>query len=254
MTTRDWALLYGRLGWRVFPVAPGEKRPLYRGWQSDATTDPELIGRYWRREPGPNIGIVCGQAFDAFDIEAAHLERLKAWISDAGHVMPKTPMARTGRGGVHILVQPLGIGGGRDLHLADQHIGELKSVGGFIVACPSATVGPYAWIREPADPPAAAPRWLLGLLERPARRLRPGSHPVRRGNGTGQLRALSVAVGRATAGSRNKLLYWAMRRALDEGARPRDAGLALARAALGAGLTEHEVEATIRSAYEASCR
>lgn len=45
-----------------------------------------------------------------------------------------------------------------------------------------------------------------------------------------------------------------MRRALEEGAPPRDAGLALARAALGAGLAENEVEATIRSAYEASLR
>jgi hypothetical protein len=142
VTTRDWALLYGRLGWRVFPVVPGGKRPLYRGWQRDATTDPVLIGRYWRREPGPNIGIVYGEKFDAFDNEGPHLERLKAWPSDEGHVLPPTAIARTGRGGVHILVQPLGIGGGRDLYLTGDNVGELKSVGGFVVACPSATVGP----------------------------------------------------------------------------------------------------------------
>ncbi len=254
MTTRDWARRYGRLGWRVFPVAAGEKRPLYRGWQGDATIEGELIGRYWRREPGPNIGIVCGEAFDAFDIEAAHLERLKAWISDEGHVLPWTPIARTGRGGIHILVQPLGIGGGRDLFLAGEHVGELKSVGGFIVVSPSVTVGPYTWLREPLDTPAAAPAWLLALLERPRRPRRATPSRDRQPGGEGQLRALSAAVGRAAIGSRNKILYWAMRRALEEGAPPRDAGLSLARAALRAGLGRHEVETTIRSAYEASLR
>jgi hypothetical protein len=45
-----------------------------------------------------------------------------------------------------------------------------------------------------------------------------------------------------------------MRRALEEGTPPRGAGLALARAALEAGLGQNEVEATIRSAYEATLR
>jgi Bifunctional DNA primase/polymerase, N-terminal len=45
MTPRESALAYARLGWRVFPVAAGEKRPLDRGWQRDATTDPDLIAQ-----------------------------------------------------------------------------------------------------------------------------------------------------------------------------------------------------------------
>jgi hypothetical protein len=251
---RGRALDYARLGWRVFPVVSGGKRPLYRGWQRDATTDPGQIARYWRADPAPNIGVVCGAAFDALDIEADYLDRLRSWMAEPGHVLPRTPIARTGRGGIHILVQPLGIGGGRDLFLAGEHVGELKSIGGFIVVSPSVTVGPYTWLREPLDTPAAAPAWLLALLERP-RRPRPATPSrARQRGGGGQLRALSAAVGRAAIGSRNKILYWAMRRALEEGAPPRDAGLTLARAALSAGLGRHEVEATIRSAYEASLR
>jgi hypothetical protein len=65
---------------------------------------------------------------------------------------------------------------------------------------------------------------------------------------------LARAIEAAGIGRRNKLLYWAMRRALEEGDPPRAAGLALARAAIAAGLAEREVEATIRSAYEASLR
>jgi Bifunctional DNA primase/polymerase, N-terminal len=32
LSTRDWALRYASLGWRVFPVMAGGKRPLYSGW------------------------------------------------------------------------------------------------------------------------------------------------------------------------------------------------------------------------------
>ena len=45
-----WArTVYAPAGWRVFPVVAGGKKPLYKGWQRDATTDPEMIARYWRR-------------------------------------------------------------------------------------------------------------------------------------------------------------------------------------------------------------
>ena len=84
MTSRDWALLYGGLGWRVFPVVPSGKRPRYRGWQRDATTDPELIRQYLHGEPGPNVGIICGETFDAFDVEADHLAALRHWAAARG--------------------------------------------------------------------------------------------------------------------------------------------------------------------------
>jgi len=75
---------------------------MYRGWQRDATTDPDQIGRYWQTEPGPNIGVVCGEAFDVFDVEAAHLGAFTAWMSPSGRELPVTPIARTGRGGIHL--------------------------------------------------------------------------------------------------------------------------------------------------------
>ena len=121
--------------WRPGP-SPCDEWPLYRGWQRDATTDPAQIARSWRREPGPNIGVVCGEEFDAFDIEAAHLVAVRQWLDARGYRLPLTPLARTGRGGIHLLVAPTGIGRGRDLVLAGVHIGELKSTGGFIVVCP----------------------------------------------------------------------------------------------------------------------
>ena len=163
-TGHSWALAYARLGWRVFPVVPGGKRPLYKGWQRDATTDPGLIARYWRREPGPNIGTICGEAFVAFDIEADHLPVLSAWMRQHGYRLPETPTASTGRGGIHVLVQPF-VDGGCALQLDDVRIGELKGRGGFIVACPSKTAGSYGWLRSPLDDGVAeAPPWLRSLV------------------------------------------------------------------------------------------
>ena len=71
-TTREWALCYASFGWRVFPVVRSGKKPMLTGRQRGATIDPVLIDRYWRSGRGPNIGLITGEAFVAFDIEAEH--------------------------------------------------------------------------------------------------------------------------------------------------------------------------------------
>lgn len=254
MNTLGWALAYASLGWRVFPVVPGGKRPVYAGWQRDATTDPDLIARYWRREPGPNVGLICGEAFVAYDIEAAHLPALWAWMAEAAHKLPETPVARTGRGGIHILAcaheQPLG----RVLRLGGVHMGELKAQGGFIVACPAVTAGQYVWLRSPLTTPVTdAPDWLIGLATVP----NPSFSVARAGlvgptRGEARLAALTRTVVRSTEGRRNSLLYWARRRALDDGIPAVVASSVLARMAGVAGLDQREIATTIRSAERAS--
>ncbi len=249
MSTRDWALAYAALGWRVFPVVPRGKRPIYAGWQRDATTSPDLIARYWRADPGPNIGVICGEAFDAFDIEAEHLASVRDWTVEHHLAFTETPIERSGRGGVHVLVSPIGLGHGTNLYLAGRHIGELKSTGGFIVVAPSLTDAQYRWVRSPLETPvSAAPAWFGRLLitrtERP--------DPDRRGpwrKGTRRdLEALALAISQAGTGSRNNLLYWAMRRASEEAIPSAEAEAVLGRCAIDSGLTEREVAATIRSA------
>ena len=167
LTTTQWAAGYAALSWRVFPVRAGEKRPMFSGWQKDATTDPKMVQQYW----GPlaqdrNIGVVCGEAFDAWDIEIDHVAALTVWMTENGHVFPEAPLARTGRGGMHYLTQPTGYGHTAKLYLGDRHIGELKSTGGFIVVAPSRTEGQYLWEWAPYGmelPPA--PQWLQTLAE-----------------------------------------------------------------------------------------
>ena len=190
---------------------------MYRGWQRDATTNERQLER-WFADETRNVGVVAGETFDAFDIEADHLDAFYARMLASGGLR-LTPVAITGRGGLHILTAPTGTGGTRRLYLDGVHIGELKSIGGFIAVCPSVTVGQYRWRLAPAGMTvAAAPDWLLGLI---APRPDFAEAPIRRLSSTGEmLRTLNVlahAVLKTPKGNRNNVLFWAAMRALEEG-------------------------------------
>jgi hypothetical protein len=253
LTTVDWALGYAKLGWRVFPVWPGEKRPIYRGWPEDATTDPAMVTQYFKADPTRNIGIVCGESFDAWDIEVDHVPALAEHMTTIGAVFPESPVASTGRGGMHLLTEPTGVNHTRQLHLGSTHIGELKSTGGFIVVAPSVTVEQYrwTWVTRNMTLSAASP-WMLELLERPPAVTRALKTRLASPDDViAVLGQLGGAVIHAGEGKRNSYLYWAMRRALEDGVPARHAGNVLKAAGIEAGLEPHEVKATIRSAYDA---
>jgi hypothetical protein len=251
--TAAWAVGYAALGWRSFPIWAGKKNPIFpSNWRNDATTDPELIRQYWPSSADRNIAVVCGEAFDAWDIEVAHLDLLATYMADHGYAFPGGPKARTGRGGMHVLTEPTGVNGSRYLYLDGVHIGELKSTGGYILVSPSVTEGPYLWLDAPqAMALYPAPGWMLGLLEAPKTIKRFVTRVGSVDDGVARLKALAEAVEACPEGKRNNYLYWAMRRALEEGVPPKYAGQALLDAGRAAGLDEHEAKATVRSAYEA---
>lgn len=246
----SWACAYARLGWRVYPVERGGKRPVFGGWISDATTDESLIARWWPRDPGaPNIGVVAGEAFDVFDIEAPHVEAFRA--AAMGRALPETPIARSGRGGLHVYVAPLGLGT-RRLALRGVHIGELKGSGGVVVP-PSTTTGAYEWLRDPSTVGVApAPRWMRGLVVEAA--------PTGEGSTGARMtpsRAVALMAGlyrvvsEAREGERNGILYWATRRVAEHGIDRDAARDILLAAASAAGLPEREARATIASGLRA---
>jgi len=251
MTAQEWALRYAGAGWRVYPVEPGTKKACFTGWQASATDDPELIVRQWRREPYPNIGVICGESLAVFDIEAPHLAAFFEYLSVGGHVLPEMPVCATGRGGLHLYVAPLpAVPTTRRLRLENVHIGEYKTTGG-VVAPPSVTAGSYRWLWWPTEPLVTeAPSWLTSLI---AESSPPTSSQAVRGlpaDPAAALDALACAVRDEREGNRNALLYWAACRALEEGIRPDIAERVLCRAALAAGLSEAETDATLRSALK----
>lgn len=240
-----WALAYAAMGWRVYPVERRGKRPLFSGWLEDATSEPGLIQRWWPRdERAPNMGVVAGERFDVLDIETEHVALFEQIARARG--LPSTPMARSGRGGLHVYIASVGLGT-RRLLLDGVHLGELKGSGGVLVP-PSVTTGPYAWLQSPADVPiAAAPPWLqtLAMGRRPVEQRLPARLSPSRA--VALVAGLYRVVAQAPEGDRNGLLFWASCRVADHGVDPDAATEILLTAALQAGLSEREARATIAS-------
>src|SRR5262249_42118556 len=55
------ALDYAALGWPVFPITPGKKKPpLIDGWPEKATTDQATIKEWWTKWPDANVAVLTG--------------------------------------------------------------------------------------------------------------------------------------------------------------------------------------------------
>jgi hypothetical protein len=244
----DWALAYAAAGFRVVPQRG--KRPILREWPDRATSDEATIREWWSKRPEADVGLLTGERFDAFDIEGEHIDRVLALGA-----LPVTPLVETPSGGRHVYVAPLGLGN-RRLVLDGVHVGELKGARGAVTAPPTrTTAGEYRWLVAPAGLAVAeAPPWLRGLVEEPAP-LPPPSFRGRMPNpdvGARRLEALARAVAAAGRGQRNSVAYWALRRALEEGAPPDIAAEVIERAAVAAGLPVAEVRSIAKSALRAA--
>lgn len=87
------ALVYGGLGWPIFPCHP-DKRPATAHGFHDATCDPERITRWWSRHDSligmpvrPGFAVVDVDDFDGFDE-----------LASRGMAVPDTLTAATPRG------------------------------------------------------------------------------------------------------------------------------------------------------------
>ena len=47
MSLHEFALRYVRLGWKIFPLAPGQKTPVTTHGVKDATLDEDKINEWW---------------------------------------------------------------------------------------------------------------------------------------------------------------------------------------------------------------
>jgi len=176
------ATRYASAGYAVFPLIPGQKKPMVANGFGAATTDIIQIQRWWKETPNANIGISTGRrsGFFVLDVDIdpenginglASLEKLENQFGP----LPSTWRQRSPRGGLHIFFQhpPSGI----EIRNSASKIGmglDIRGEGGYITMAPSETpAGAYAWEEQfsPTDTElAAAPDWLISLL-RPRRRL-----------------------------------------------------------------------------------
>lgn len=247
------------LGFPVVRVAPRCKRPLAKGWQAEATTDPAEVASLWAEAPSANIGLACGEAFWALDVDGEEGRATLAGLQARHGRLPATVASRTGSGGFHLLFAP-----SRRARSSVRRLGpglDTRAAGGLIVVAPSVHPRgtPYRWVegREPwALPLAPASRWLLDRLDLPR-----GEGPIGpigpSGNAYGRaaLRNAVERAGEAQEGRRNATLNaeaFGLGRLVGAGLlRAEVVATALASAALAAGLTRREAERTLASGLRA---
>jgi hypothetical protein len=281
MTARDAspteaaALSYALRGWFVFPChgvgdqgcscrsdecgSPG-KHPRIAGGLKSASTDPEVISRWWTRWPTANVAVRTGavSSLVVIDIDPDHggVPTMRRLV-DANGPLTRGPVVRTGSGGWHAYFRHPGE---VIRNSAGTRLGpgvDVRGDGGYVIAPPSrhASGRPYSW-----DVVGETPElndWLLDRLLAPQHVERPmSSEPIRLHAAVSAwarsaLEAEAMQVRVAPRGSRNHTLNRAAF-CIGQivGAGVLDATLVeqtLTDSALAAGLTEREARLTIRS-------
>lgn len=181
------ALEYAAMGWGVipcwWPVSGGcacgrlectatGKHPLARAvphGSSDATTDLDLIRRWWTSWPKANIGIATGPASKIWMLGPDGAKGIEAQsdLEREHYSLPLTVRAKSGNAdpGRHFIFSWPGSGTIPNLR---NHRGlpiDVRGAGGYFIAAPSLhkSGSRYAWEIAPggATPVADAPEWLL---------------------------------------------------------------------------------------------
>ncbi|NQT35242.1 bifunctional DNA primase/polymerase [bacterium] len=183
------ALKYAGWGWAVFPVhsirkgectcgdpscsSPG-KHPLTRHGFKDATTDPEVIRRWWRKYPWANIAIATGEKSGCLlviDIDCKPdrgISGEETWREiEQGY--PATVEALTGGGGRHLYFSyPDSVKIKSGVGIIGPGV-DVRADGGYVIAPPSLHRSGkcYEWeaSSDPTDGIAVAsvPDWLIVL-------------------------------------------------------------------------------------------
>ncbi|PXY17081.1 DNA primase [Prauserella coralliicola] len=214
-TLREWALYLAAMGWHIFPLVPGTKRPAVRDWETRATTAPDRITRCW--DTGRfNIGLATGPSrLLVLDLDTAKqpgqpdgADALAALAEARGVTLPATYAVATPSGGRHLYFEvPAGVALRNTAgHLAP-HI-DTRAGGGYVVA-PGSTLDSGGYELTDDTDPAALPAWLLqALCERPTPV--PASRPTTVAKpsayGASALRGECATVRTAPAGQHNAVL------------------------------------------------
>ena len=91
---------YAQLGWRVFPLQPLSKIPLFRGsWPEYATNDIDILKAWWSVYPDANIALVT-DAFTVIDVDRKP-GKVDGWLQVGADVDKQTPWVATPNGGYH---------------------------------------------------------------------------------------------------------------------------------------------------------
>jgi hypothetical protein len=239
----DAAVRFARRGWPVFPCKAGSKEPATAHGFHDATTDVAVIERFWAKRPHMNVAVATGgDGPDVLDVDVAHgksgYRSLHTAIA-AGLVPQPMAWVITPSGGMHLYYRG---DSQRNGSLPDYGL-DFRGEGGYVVAAPSHVNGrPYievsAWSPEPVSIDFGRLREQLAP--------RPESTQQRDRATRASAANLASWVAEQRPGNRNQATFWAACRAAEAG--DSDALMAIADAAVSAGLPRNAVDKTIASA------
>jgi putative DNA primase/helicase len=105
ITMQAKALALARQGLPVFPCRCVDKRPLTQNGFKDASSDLELVHRWWALWPRAYVGAPTGDKFVVIDLDLQHVEAL-SWFETNDARLPLTRTHVTGSGGRHLLFKP----------------------------------------------------------------------------------------------------------------------------------------------------
>lgn len=136
------AVWYAERGHLVFPLRPGQKVPATPHGFKDATTDVEIVRRWWLAEPTYNIGLATGHRFDVIDVDGEAGTESLLDLDGEGLTPATYGLVRTPRG-FHLYILPTGDGCATAVRPGIDY----RGVGGYVVAPPSIVEGNgYRWL------------------------------------------------------------------------------------------------------------
>ena len=256
------ALRYANLGIPVFPCVPGGKQPLTPNGFHDATSVARVVHGWWQRTPDANIGLPTGTPTGVLVVDvdvhsgasgfAAFERARREGFGDAWAWMVRTPS-----GGLHAYYPNVGGQDQRSWQVPAAHI-DFRGDGGYVVAPPSrievdgATRSYEVLAVANHAPKVVDAVELRRFLEppRPAPTLAPPGMPAK----ACRPDALARTVALTPEGGRNRALFWASCRMVENGLSHSDAMSWLMPAARHAGLPEREIETTVNSAFRIASR
>jgi hypothetical protein len=190
----ECALDLARRGIPVFPCKV-DKKPYTASGYKNASTDPDVIVKWWQKWPDALIGVPTGIKFVVLDLDLQHPEA-NQWYARANLPLTRTHITRSG--GRHLLFKP------RDDFKCSAskiwpHI-DTRGAGGYIIWWPAhdGEVMHGAALAE-------VPKWVMAKLKPPAPARRP---PVRLRSDV-DLDPLLRVILQAKEGQRNTATFWA---------------------------------------------
>ena len=255
---------YSRLGYRLLPLTPGEKKPhprLVPHGLKEASQDPATLEAWWRSCPEAGVGLLAPEEVLVLDFDDPEAwERLK----EEHPTLLEAPRQKTPKGGRHVFLRlPEGVRLSASVRAIPGV--DLRGMGrAYVVAAPTRLKDGrgYAW-EVPLVPPEElppVPQALLLKILPPPPPPRPAWIP---GGGVSpkRLRALLEAyadrVVATPPGQRhNTLIRYAVAAGglIPHGLDPREAEEALVGAALEAGLPEKEARAAVAWGLEVGAK